>query len=101
MSEEKAVTPRGAYPHTKRVSDFIFVSGTSSRRADNTIAGVDIIDEMGTKRLNIEVQTREVLLNIEKNLAKEHPEKVAALKARMMELDAKIVMAARPLGELK
>ncbi len=67
---EKTVTPRGAYPHTKRVGDFIFVSGTSSRRADNTIAGVDIIDEMGTKRLNIEVQTREVLLNIEKNLIK-------------------------------
>lgn len=65
------VTPRGAYPHTKRVGDFIFVSGTSSRRADNTIAGVDIIDEMGTKRLNAEVQTREVILNIEKNLAKE------------------------------
>lgn len=71
MAEEKTVTPRGAYPHTKRVGDFIFVSGTSSRRADNTIAGVDIIDEMGTKRLNAEVQTREVLLNIEKNLAKE------------------------------
>ena len=70
------VTPRGAYPHTKRVGDFIFVSGTSSRRADNTIAGVDIIDDMGTKRLNIEAQTREVLLNIEKNLAKED----AALK---------------------
>ena len=64
------VTPRGAYPHTKRVGDFIFVSGTSSRRADNTIAGVDIIDEMGTKRLNIEVQTLEVLLNIEKILPK-------------------------------
>jgi 2-aminomuconate deaminase len=70
-SAETKVTPRGAYPHTKRVGDFIFVSGTSSRRADNTIAGVDIIDEMGTKRLNIEVQTREVLLNIEKNLANE------------------------------
>ena len=68
---QKTVTPRGAYPHTKCVGDFIFVSGTSSRRADNTIAGVDIIDEMGTKYLNIEVQTREVLLNIEKNLAKE------------------------------
>lgn len=65
------VTPRGAYPLTKRVGDFIFVSGTSSRRPDNTIAGVDIIDEMGTKRLNIEVQTREVLKNIENNLAKE------------------------------
>jgi len=71
MSKEKTVTPRGAYPHTKRVGDYIFVSGTSSRRVDNTIAGVEIIDEMGTKRLNIEVQTREVLLNIEKNLAKE------------------------------
>ena len=40
------VTPRGAYPHSKRVGDFIFISGTSSRRADNTIAGVDIIDNM-------------------------------------------------------
>lgn len=65
------VPPRGAYPHTKRVGDFIFVSGTSSRRADNTIAGVDIIDDMGTKRLSIEAQTTEVLLNIEKNLANE------------------------------
>lgn len=65
------VTPRGAYPHTKRVGNFIFVSGTSSRRSDNTIAGVDIIDDMGTKLLNIEVQTREVLNNIEKNLANE------------------------------
>lgn len=65
------VTPRGAYPHTKRVGDFIFVSGTSSRRPDNTIAGVDIIDEMGTKRLNAYTQTQEVLKNIERNLAKE------------------------------
>ena len=70
MNNDK-VTPRGAYPHTKRVGDFIFVSGTSSRRADNTIAGVDVIDEMGTKRLNVETQTREVIRNIEKNLAKE------------------------------
>ena len=65
---EKTVTPRGAYPHTRRAGDFIFVSGTSSRRADNTIAGVDIIDEMGTKFLNIETQTSEVLKNIDSNL---------------------------------
>ncbi|KAB8152666.1 RidA family protein [Kordia sp. TARA_039_SRF] len=65
---EKKVTPRGAYPHTKQVGDFIFVSGTSSRRPDNSIAGVDIIDEMGTKHLNIRTQTREVLKNIDKNL---------------------------------
>jgi len=67
---EEKVTPRGAYPHVKRAGDFILVSGTSSRRADNTIVGVDIIDEMGTKHLNIEVQTREVLNNINNNLKK-------------------------------
>ena len=70
MSNDK-VTPRGAYPHVKRVGDFIFVSGTSSRRADNTIAGVERVDEMGTKRLDIKAQTRAVLENIAKNLAKE------------------------------
>ena len=46
----KEVKPRGAYPHTKRVGDLIFVSGTSSRKHDNTIAGVEVIDEMGTKK---------------------------------------------------
>ena len=68
MNEEKKVTPRGAYPHVKIVGDFIFVSGTSSRRPDNTIAGVELVDEMNTKKLDIEVQTREVLKNIDKNL---------------------------------
>ena len=67
-NEGTKVTPRGAYPHVKVVGDFIFVSGTSSRRADNTIAGVELIDEMNTKKLDIEVQTREVLKNIDKNL---------------------------------
>lgn len=70
MSNEKTVTPRGAYPHTKRVGDFIFVSGTSSRRPDNTIAGVKIIDEMGTKRLDAYEQTKVVLQNIDNNLKK-------------------------------
>ena len=65
MKNDK-VTPRGAYPHTKRVGDFIFVSGTSSRRADNTFAGVEQVDEMGTKRLDIKEQTRAVIDNIAK-----------------------------------
>ncbi|WP_179343875.1 RidA family protein [Winogradskyella ursingii] len=67
-SKATSVTPRGAYPHVKKVGDFIFVSGTSSRRPDNTIAGVDIIDNMGTKKLNAYTQTQEVLKNIDKNL---------------------------------
>ena len=56
--------PRGKYPHGKRVGDFIFVSGTSSRRADNTFEGVEV-DEMGTTNLDIKKQTAAVIENIE------------------------------------
>ena len=68
---EGKATPRGAYPHVKRVGDFIFVSGTSSRLADNTFAGVHQIDEMGTVRLDIREQTKAVLENIKDFLATE------------------------------
>jgi len=63
------VTPRGKYPHFKRAGDFIFISGTSSRRADNSIAGAKKIDAMGTWELDIREQTRTVLENINKTLA--------------------------------
>ncbi|MBZ0216442.1 MAG: RidA family protein [Fimbriimonadaceae bacterium] len=56
-------TPRGAYPHFRRAGDFIFISGTSARRADNSIAGAQS-DEMGTLTLDIRAQTRAVLENI-------------------------------------
>ncbi|MGA8214107.1 MAG: RidA family protein [Candidatus Sulfotelmatobacter sp.] len=60
---EGKATPRGKYPHVKRAGDFLFVSGTSSRRADNTIAGAEV-DPLGTTRLDIRVQTRAVIENI-------------------------------------
>jgi len=55
--------PRGRFPHVKRAGDFIFVSGTSSRRADDTFAGVHL-DENGAVRLDIAAQTRAVIENI-------------------------------------
>ncbi len=55
--------PRGKFPHVKRAGDFLFVSGTSSRRPDNSFAGVEV-DEMGTTRLDIREQTRAVIENI-------------------------------------
>ncbi len=61
-------TPRGKYPHLKRAGDFLFVSGTSSRRADNSIAGASV-DAMGTVNLDIRVQTRAVIENIRDILA--------------------------------
>lgn len=68
---EGKATPRGAYPHVKRVGDFVFVSGTSSRLADNSFAGVHQVDGMGTMRLDIKEQTRAVLDNIKDFLATE------------------------------
>ena len=55
--------PRGAFPHVKRAGDFLFVSGTSSRRADNTFDGVQV-DALGTTALDIRVQTRAVIESI-------------------------------------
>ena len=54
--------PRGRFPHAKRAGDFIYVSGTSSRRSDDTFVGVDIVD--GIKVLDIAAQTRAVIENI-------------------------------------
>jgi len=64
---EGKAKPRGKYPHYKRVGDFIFVSGTSSRRSDNTFEGVEV-DEMGTTNLDIRAQTRAVINNIDSTL---------------------------------
>jgi 2-aminomuconate deaminase len=60
---EGKATPRGKYPHIKRAGDFLFVSGTSARRSDNSIAGAEV-DALGTTRLDIRVQTRAVIENI-------------------------------------
>ncbi|MFD4423114.1 RidA family protein [Agromyces sp. NPDC058484] len=61
-------TPRGRFPHVKVSGDLVFVSGTSSRRPDNTIEGAEV-DEFGTTKLDIAVQTRAVIENIREVLA--------------------------------
>lgn len=65
---EGKAAPLGKYPHVKRAGDFLFVSGTSARRPDNTIAGAEV-DSQGTARLDIRVQTRAVIENIRDILA--------------------------------
>jgi len=47
-------TPRGRFPHVRRSGDLLFVSGTSSRRPDDTIEGLG----------DIRAQTRAVIENI-------------------------------------
>jgi 2-aminomuconate deaminase len=60
--------PRGRFPHIKRAGDFLFVSGTSARQRDNTVAGAQV-DAMGTVALDIRAQTRAVIENIRAILA--------------------------------
>jgi len=61
--EDKA-KPLGNYPHIKRVGDFLYVSGTSSRRPDNTHTGA-IQDENGVWSFDIRLQTEAVFKTIE------------------------------------
>jgi 2-aminomuconate deaminase len=55
--------PRGTFPHFRRAGDFIFVSGTSARRGDDSIAGA-ASDASGRRVLDIRAQTRAVLENV-------------------------------------
>jgi 2-aminomuconate deaminase len=58
----KAV-PRGRFPHVKVAHGFAFVSGTSSRRPDDTFEGVDV-GAGGDVRLDVGAQTRAVIGNV-------------------------------------
>lgn len=60
---EGRAQPLGRYPHMRRAGDFLYVSGISSRRADNTHEGV-MIDTDGTVHKDIALQTRAVIENI-------------------------------------
>ena len=57
----------GNYPHARRVGDFIYLCGTSSRREDNTHEGV-VLHEDGRVERDIGEQTRAVFGNIERVL---------------------------------
>ena len=60
--------PRGTFPHYRRAGDFIFVSGTSARSPDDSIAGAARTAD-GRWLLDVRVQTRAVLANIRDILA--------------------------------
>jgi 2-aminomuconate deaminase len=52
--------PRGNYPHLKRVGDFIFLSGTSARRPDDSFEGA-AVDTSGAVTIDIAKQARYTL----------------------------------------
>lgn len=62
LTATDAAPPLGRYPHTRRIGPWVFVSGTSSRRPDNTYAGAEKVGDQW--QLDIREQTRAVLENI-------------------------------------
>lgn len=56
--------PRGRFPHFVRAGSFVYVSGTSSRRPDDSIEGATV-DASGEVVLDIAAQTAAVITNIE------------------------------------
>jgi 2-aminomuconate deaminase len=56
----ESAQPLASYPHARKVNGFIFVSGISSRRFDNTYAGVTELPD-GTYHLDIKEQTKAVI----------------------------------------
>lgn len=64
---EGRAKPLGKYPHFRRVGDWIFVSGTSSRQPDNTFIGATTGPD-GKVTFDIRAQTRAVIENIRATL---------------------------------
>ena len=54
--------PRGNFPHLKRVGDFIFISGTTSRRPDDSFEGASDVD--GQLQIDIRKQAAFVFESI-------------------------------------
>jgi 2-aminomuconate deaminase len=81
--------PRGSFPHLKRAGPLVFVSGTSSRRPDETFAGVAILPDGGV-RLDTYEQTRETMLNVADILASLalRPSDIVNLEAFLTDMDA-------------
>lgn len=67
MNEAKVIqhlaAPRGRFPHVKCAGDFVFISGTSARRPDESFAGARTTVDGGVE-LDIREQTRAVIENI-------------------------------------
>lgn len=70
MFEKRSIIVEGRagalanYPHAKKVGPFLYVSGISSRRPDNSHEGVKIHED-GTVEKDCALQTRAVIKNIE------------------------------------
>jgi DNA-binding IclR family transcriptional regulator/enamine deaminase RidA (YjgF/YER057c/UK114 family) len=80
--------PKGSFPHVKRVENFVFVSGTSSRRPDETFGGVSVFPDGSLVHDTFE-QTRETMANITDILGNLllKPDHIVSLEAFLTNMD--------------
>ena len=65
IKTENAATPLGAYPHARKVGNFLFLSGIGSRSAkDNSIPGLELDAEGNILKYDIEAECRQVFANV-------------------------------------
>lgn len=65
FKSERAPEPVGAFPHAKRVGEFLFLSGIGPRRRDsNEIPGVTLDSSGNIVSYDIETQCRAVFENV-------------------------------------
>ena len=60
-----ASKPLGAYPHARKVGDFLFLSGIGPRRPDdNSIPGLELDKDGNVLRYDIEAECHSVFANV-------------------------------------
>lgn len=66
FNSSKAPEPVGAYPHAKRVGDFLFLSGVGPRqRGNKKIEGVELDEQGNIIKYDIATQCHAVFQNIQ------------------------------------
>ncbi len=80
--------PKGSFPHVKRVENFVFVSGTSSRRPDESFAGVTVFPDGSLFHDTFE-QSRETMANISDILGTLllEPDHIVSLEAFLINIE--------------
>ena len=65
INTNSAASPLGAYPHARRIGNFLFLSGIGSRNAkDNSIPGLEMDSDGNILKYDIEAECRQVFANI-------------------------------------
>ena len=65
INTNSAASPLGAYPHARRIGNFLFLSGIGSRNAkDNSIPGLEIDSEGNILKYDFEAECHQVFANV-------------------------------------